>query len=106
MKSKYNSGKRQPYVGEAAFSHKAGQHADVIEKASELMEHIDSKMVGNTRHILLSELSGKSTIVNKLKKYGDFDKSSPEVKKLINVLKEKKNPDMNMKQQKHLLISL
>ena len=81
--------KRQPYVGEAAFSHKAGQHADVIEKASELMEHIDSKMVGNSRHILLSELSGKSTIVNKLKKYGDFDKNSPEVKKLIDVLKEK-----------------
>jgi 2-isopropylmalate synthase len=25
--------KRQPYVGEAAFSHKAGQHADVISKA-------------------------------------------------------------------------
>jgi 2-isopropylmalate synthase len=81
--------KRQPYVGEAAFSHKAGQHADVIEKAASLMEHIDSKMVGNSRHILLSELSGKSTIVNKLKKYGDFDKNSPEVKKLIEVLKEK-----------------
>ena len=81
--------KRQPYVGEAAFSHKAGQHADVIEKASELMEHIDSKLVGNSRRILLSELSGKSTIVNKLKKYGDFDKNSPEVSKLINVLKEK-----------------
>ena len=81
--------KRQPYVGEAAFSHKAGQHADVIEKASDLMEHIDSSLVGNSRRILLSELSGKSTIVNKLKKYGEFDKNSPEVKKLINVLKEK-----------------
>ena len=81
--------KRQPYVGEAAFSHKAGQHADVIEKASDLMEHIDSSSVGNTRRILLSELSGKSTIVNKLKKYGDFDKNSPEVKKLTQVLKAK-----------------
>ncbi|MDC7126598.1 MAG: citramalate synthase, partial [Spirochaetales bacterium] len=28
--------KRAPYVGEAAFSHKAGQHADVISKAPEL----------------------------------------------------------------------
>ena len=70
------------------------------------MEHIDSKLVGNSRRILLSELSGKSTIVNKLKKYGDFDKNSPEVGKLINVLKEKKNSAMNMKLLKLLLIFL
>ncbi len=81
--------KRQPYVGEAAFSHKAGQHADVINKAPDLMEHIDSKLVGNSRKILLSELSGKSTIVNKLAKYGEFDKGSTEVQNLIEVLKEK-----------------
>ncbi len=81
--------KRQPYVGEAAFSHKAGQHADVIAKADNLMEHVDSKQVGNSRKILLSELSGKSTIINKLSRYGDYDKNSPEVKKLINVLKSK-----------------
>ncbi|MCL2705739.1 MAG: citramalate synthase [Spirochaetaceae bacterium] len=81
--------KRQPYVGEAAFSHKAGQHADVINKAPQLMEHIDSKLVGNSRDILLSELSGKSTIINKLTKYGKFDKKSVEVQELIDVLKKK-----------------
>ena len=81
--------KRQPYVGEAAFSHKAGQHADVINKASSLMEHVDSSLVGNSRKILLSELSGKSTIINKISRYGFFDKKSSEVNRLINVLKEK-----------------
>ncbi len=79
--------RRQPYVGEAAFSHKAGQHADVISKADYLMEHIDSSLVGNVRHIILSELAGKSTIVNKLAKYGNYDKSSNEVKELIEKLK-------------------
>jgi 2-isopropylmalate synthase len=79
--------RRQPYVGEAAFSHKAGQHADVISKAAYLMEHIDSSLVGNTRHIILSELAGKSTIVSKLSKYGSFDKSSAEVNELIRKLK-------------------
>jgi 2-isopropylmalate synthase len=79
--------RRQPYVGEAAFSHKAGQHADVISKADYLMEHIDSNLVGNTRHIILSELAGKSTIVNKLAKYGEFTKSSAEVAELIQKLK-------------------
>jgi 2-isopropylmalate synthase len=83
--------KRQPYVGEAAFSHKAGQHADVLAKADYLMEHIDSRLVGNERRILLSELAGKSTIVDKLSKYGEFDKNSPEVEKLVATLKEKEN---------------
>jgi 2-isopropylmalate synthase len=79
--------KRQPYVGESAFSHKAGQHADVIAKAPALMEHIDGSLVGNERRILLSELAGKSTIVGKLARYGDFDKSSKEVAGLLSELK-------------------
>jgi len=83
--------KRQPYVGEAAFSHKAGQHADVISKSGALMEHIDSSLVGNQRQILLSELAGKSTIVKKLSKYGEFDKQSKAVKNLIELLKKKEN---------------
>ncbi len=79
--------RRQPYVGEAAFSHKAGQHADVISKAPHLMEHVDGALVGNERRILLSELAGKSTIVKKLAKYGNFDKSSAVVSKLLEELK-------------------
>ena len=81
--------KNQPYVGETAFSHKAGQHADVIAKAPELMEHIDGKLVGNKRKILISGLAGKSTIVRKLSKYGDFDKHSEIVSKLFESLKNK-----------------
>lgn len=83
--------KRQPYVGVAAFSHKAGQHADVILKAPELMEHVDGALVGNSRQIILSELAGKSTIVEKLRKYGSFDKNDARVSELIRVLKEKEN---------------
>ncbi|MFP4114742.1 MAG: citramalate synthase [Spirochaetota bacterium] len=81
--------KRQPYVGAAAFSHKAGQHADVVAKADYLMEHIDSSLVGNERRILLSELAGKSTVVEKMSKYGSFTKNDGVVKVLISVLKEK-----------------
>ncbi len=84
--------KRQPYVGEAAFSHKSGQHVDVLSKsegiAESMMEHIDGKLVGNHRKILLSELAGKSTIVQKLSKYGEYDKNSNEVKELIAQLKQ------------------
>lgn len=80
---------RQPFVGDAAFSHKAGQHADVIVKAAHLMEHMDASAVGNKRSILLSELAGKATIILKLARFGTFDKNSPEVKQLINTLKQR-----------------
>jgi 2-isopropylmalate synthase len=93
--------KRQPFVGEAAFSHKAGQHADVLQKAEALheagftsggmMEHMDPALVGNTRRILLSELAGKSTVAMKLGKFGTFDKASKEVTELTRILKEKEN---------------
>jgi 2-isopropylmalate synthase len=83
--------RRQPYVGDAAFSHKAGQHADVIGKAAHLMEHIDARLVGNERHIVLSELAGKSTVVEKLKEYGDYTKSSPVVEALTQLLKQREN---------------
>jgi len=81
--------KNQPYVGTAAFGHKAGQHADVIVKAPHLMEHISGDKVGNERQILLSELAGKSTIIEKMNKFGDYTKESKEVIALFNTLKEK-----------------
>lgn len=93
--------KRQPFVGDAAFGHKAGQHADVLAKAASLqvsgfthggmMEHMDPALVGNNRRILLSELAGKSSVALKLGKFGTFDKSSPEVAELTRILKEKEN---------------
>jgi len=83
--------RRQPYVGEAAFSHKGGQHADVVSKAPHLMEHIDSSLVGNQRKILLSELSGRSTVHKKISKYGNYEKNSEIVKKLLDQLKWKEN---------------
>ncbi len=83
--------KRLPYVGEAAFSHKAGQHADVIIKSAHRMEHIDASIVGNERHVILSELAGKSTIIARLEQYGNFDKQSPEVNELIELLVQKES---------------
>ena len=83
--------KRQAFVGVAAFSHKAGQHADVILKAPQLMEQMDGSLVGNSRQILLSELAGKSTIVEKMRKYGEYSKGDKIVKELIDILKQKEN---------------
>ena len=57
-----------PYVGAHAFSHKAGMHADGILKDNRTFEHIDPQTVGNERHFLVSEVGGRSGIVERAKK--------------------------------------
>jgi 2-isopropylmalate synthase len=57
-----------PYVGSHAFSHKAGMHADGILKLRHSFEHIDPVLVGNDRHILVSEVGGRSAIAERAKK--------------------------------------
>ncbi len=60
----------QPYVGKHAFAHKAGLHAAGIRAASETFEHIEPERVGNRRDVLISELSGKGTVIEKAAEAG------------------------------------
>ena len=57
-----------PYVGESAFAHKGGLHVDAIRKSKQTYEHISPELVGNERRFLISELSGRSTVLGKLEK--------------------------------------
>jgi len=57
-----------PYVGSNAFTHKAGMHADGVLKTSKSFEHIDPSLVGNDRHIVMSEVGGRSAIAERAKK--------------------------------------
>ncbi|VTS05587.1 citramalate synthase [Tuwongella immobilis] len=59
----------QPYVGASAFAHKGGMHTHAVAKNPVSYEHIDPAQVGNERRILVSELSGQSTILAKTTKY-------------------------------------
>ena len=52
----------QPFVGSSAFAHKGGMHVHAVAKATESYEHIHPEAVGNSRRILVSELSGRSNI--------------------------------------------
>ena len=62
--------KNMPYVGESAFAHKAGLHANAVLKNPSSYEHIDPEVVGNSRRFLVSDLSGKSNIEAKAKELG------------------------------------
>lgn len=59
-----------PYVGESAFTHKAGIHVSAILKNPLTYEHMIPERVGNKRHVLISELAGKSNILYKAKELG------------------------------------
>ena len=60
----------QPYVGKHAFAHKAGLHAAGVRAEPQTFEHIDPAVVGNSRDVLISELSGRGTIVEKARQAG------------------------------------
>lgn len=62
-----------PFVGSAAFAHKGGVHASAIEKNSKCYEHIDPVLVGNKREIVISDQTGKSNIISRLKNIGIKD---------------------------------
>jgi 2-isopropylmalate synthase len=60
----------QPYVGKHAFAHKAGLHAAGIRADAQTFEHIDPAVVGNSRDLLISELSGRGTVLEKAQQAG------------------------------------
>ncbi len=78
-----------PYVGRNAFGHKGGMHADGVAKEPKSFEHIPPETVGNSRNFILSEVSGKSAVLSKLKNFDrKLDKSSPETVRILKKLKE------------------
>ncbi len=58
-----------PFVGSSAFAHKGGLHISAVEKDPKCYEHIDPLSIGNERSLVVSNQSGKSNVVNKLKKF-------------------------------------
>jgi 2-isopropylmalate synthase len=52
----------QPYVGKNAFAHKGGMHVAGVNADPATFEHVGPARVGNSRDLLVSELSGKGTV--------------------------------------------
>lgn len=76
------------YVGESAFAHKGGLHVSAIEKDPRTYEHIPPELVGNTRHILVSDQAGRSNIVNRCREIGiDISADSPRIGALVDLVK-------------------
>jgi 2-isopropylmalate synthase len=69
----------QPYVGKHAFAHKAGLHAAGVSADAATFEHVDPELVGNSRDLIVSELSGRATVAEKAAELGvELDKEASE----------------------------
>jgi 2-isopropylmalate synthase len=80
----------QPFVGTSAFAHKGGMHTHAVAKNPLSYEHIEPASVGNERRILVSELSGQSTILTKTTKY-DINTDRALMGKILNQVQDLEN---------------
>ncbi|MGL4982357.1 MAG: citramalate synthase [Treponemataceae bacterium] len=81
--------KGMPYVGDNAFAHKAGMHIDAVTKNPFAYEHVTPETIGNERIFLMSEVAGRSMIIEKIKKFNNLvTKDTPVVADIIKKVKE------------------
>lgn len=82
----------QPFVGRMCFAHKGGVHVNSVMKTSRSYEHVDPEEVGNTRRILISELSGKSNVEHLANQEGiDYKENLDALKEAVKEIKSLEN---------------
>ncbi len=78
-----------PFVGHNSFAHKAGMHIDAVTKNPRSCEHIPPDSVGNERTFLMSEVAGRSMIIEKIRKFDpEVKKDSPMAAQIVARVKE------------------
>jgi 2-isopropylmalate synthase len=80
-----------PYVGKYAFAHKGGLHVSAVTKNSKSYEHIEPEIVGNERHIMISNQSGRANIIARLQSIGlelTTETKDSQVSKLVTKVKD------------------
>ena len=78
------------YVGASAFSHKGGLHVSAVKKDPKTYEHVDPKLIGNHRNIIISNQAGRSNILSRLEEFGiKIDSKDPKVQNILNEVKDR-----------------
>lgn len=82
----------QPFVGESAFAHKAGVHINAMVKNPKTYEHIEPQRVGNKRRFLVSELSGRSSLMIKAEELAlGLKRDTPKARRMLKLLQQLEN---------------
>ena len=76
-----------PYVGASAFAHKGGIHVAAMLKHAASYQHIDPVAVGNLQRSVVSELSGRGNLVDKIKQY-NLNPESLDIPKVLDQIKQ------------------
>ncbi len=81
-----------PFVGKSSFAHKGGVHVNAMIKNRVTYEHICPELVGNKTRFLVSELSGQSNILIKVKDIDKtIDKKNPKTKRILKKVQDLEN---------------
>jgi 2-isopropylmalate synthase len=81
----------QPYVGASAFAHKGGMHVHAIRRVAHSYEHIKPELVGNSRRVLISELSGASGVAEKIGRKLDVAHDKALQRRLLKRMQERED---------------
>jgi len=80
---------RRPWVGQTAFAHKGGMHVHAIGRLARSYEHINPEAIGNSRRVLISDMSGRTNILMKAAELGfKLTPDTPELKTITGRIKE------------------
>ena len=83
---------RRPWVGETAFAHKGGMHVHAIGRVARSYEHINPEAVGNSRRVLISDMSGRTNILMKATELGfKLAPDAPETRAITARVKERES---------------
>jgi 2-isopropylmalate synthase len=81
-----------PFVGESAFAHKGGVHVSAVIRDAATYEHMDPEIIGNSRRVLVSELSGKSNLLYKAREMNlDIGEQEEKLRPALSRIKKLEN---------------
>ena len=81
----------QPYVGSSAFAHKGGMHVHAVQKDASTYEHVSPESVGNSRKVIVSELSGASNIAAKAGRKFDIESDKATQRRVLEKVQDLEN---------------
>src|SRR5207249_401684 len=87
----YNLVSGQPYVGGSAFAHIGGMHVQAVQKDVSTYEHVSPESVGNTRRILVSELSGVASIATKAGRKFNLENDKETLRRVLGKVQDLEN---------------
>lgn len=79
-----------PYSGTSAFAHKGGLHASAIARFPQAYEHTDPACVGNSARMVVSELAGKASLLQKASSLGiNLDVEGVDIQGILDDIKSR-----------------